>query len=114
MSLLQWNWSHGQPKLNSVLGALQSYWDAFDPKAQSFASWIPGFYAEALAAAESEMHWLAAVLPGQSIKLATGLLEILFLRTDKSFRMRMSAALAQGTSLNTFLQSGICATARRC
>ena len=83
-----------------MLGALQSYWDAFDPKAQSFASWIPGFYTEALAAAESEMHWLAAVLPGQSIKLATGLLEILFLRTDKSFRMRMSAALAQGTSVN--------------
>ena len=83
-----------------MLGALQSYWDAFDPKAQSFVSWVPGLYAEALAAAESEMHWLAAVLPGQAMKLATGLLEILFLRTDKSFRMRMSAALAQGMSVN--------------
>lgn len=56
-----------------------------------------GFYSEALAAVEAEMHWLATVLPEQAAGLATALMAALFARTDKSFRMRISATLVQGT-----------------
>lgn len=57
---------------------------------------MSAFYSEALAAVEAEMHWLASVLPEQAAGLATGLMAALFARTDKSFRMRISATLVQG------------------
>ena len=43
----------------------QTYWDGFDPKAQSFATWAPAFYDEALAAADAEIRWLNGLLPDQ-------------------------------------------------
>ena len=43
----------------------QTYWDGFDPKAQSFATWAPAFYDEALAAADAEIRWLSGLLPDQ-------------------------------------------------
>ena len=46
-------------------GAAQTFWDGFDPKAQSFREWAPAFYDEALAAAEAEIRWLAGLLPDQ-------------------------------------------------
>ena len=46
-------------------GAPQTFWDGFDPKAQSFRTWAPEFYDEALAAADAEIRWLTGLLPDQ-------------------------------------------------
>ena len=44
---------------------MQTFWDGFDPKAQSFTTWAPAFYDEALAAADAEIRWLTGLLPDQ-------------------------------------------------
>lgn len=52
------------------------------------------------------MQWLASVLPEQAAGLATALMAALFARTDKSFRMRLTATLAQGALCHSCARIG--------
>ena len=91
--------------LNDLTAHVQAAWDGFDrgadPSArptQTLAEWLPGFFEVVVAAADSESHWCAAVLPDQHPRLVLRLLAALFQRISKSFRSRLMSACATGES----------------
>ena len=84
---------------------VQAAWDGFDrgadPSArptQTLAEWLPGFFEVVVAAADSESHWCAAVLPDQHPRLVLRLLAALFQRISKGFKSRLMSACATGES----------------
>ena len=88
-----------------VVAHVQAAWDGFDrgadPSArptQTLAEWLPGFFEVVVAAADSESHWCAAVLPDQHPRLVLRLLAALFQRISKSFKSRLMSACATGES----------------
>lgn len=75
----------------------QAQWDAYDPSAPGgFPDWLPTFYGSVESATESEARWLAPVLPARASELAGALAAAVFIKIDKSFRMRLSNALESG------------------
>ena len=77
---------------------MQAIWDSHTAEAsqRNFITWLPSFYDELAAAAESEFRWTATNLPDQHPGIVLLLLKSFFSRIDKSFRSHLATALAQG------------------
>ena len=99
---------------------MQAAWDGFDrgvdPSArptQTLAEWLPGFFEVVVAAADSESHWCAAVLPDQHPRLVLRLLAALFQRISKSFKSRLMSACATGESEHHCVRLHCCCNTAR-